>query len=171
MGNLHEYAALDIDGRLEALSDLKDKVVLIVNVASGCGLTPQYDGLVRLYDEFRARGFEILAFPCNQFKGQEPGTEAEIKAFCTLEYGVEFRLFSKIDVNGPNRSPLYAWLTSEPVGASGPQAGEGHATGDVSWNFEKFLVDGSGRLRARFAPQVEPCAPEIKASIEDALTR
>ena len=162
MGNLHEYSAEDIDGTPCSFADLKDKVVLIMNVASQCGLTPQYDGLVRLYFEYRRRGLEILGFPCNQFGGQESGSEAEIKAFCTIQYGVSFPLFRKIEVNGEGRAPLYAWLTS---GSVGPEE-----AGDVSWNFEKFLVGRDGRLRARFAPSVEPCASVTRAAIEAALT-
>jgi glutathione peroxidase len=124
-------------------------------------LTPQYDGLQRLYDEYRDRGFEILAFPCNQFGGQEPGTESEIAEFCQTNFGVEFPLFAKIDVNGEARHPLYAWLTA---GTAGPDD-----AGDVAWNFAKFLVDGEGRLVARFAPPTEPCAADVKAKIEAAL--
>jgi glutathione peroxidase len=163
MGNLHEYVATGINGEPVALSNFEDDVVLVVNVASRCGLTPQYDGLVRLYDEYRGQGFEILAFPCNQFMGQEPGSEAEIRIFCTEEYGVEFPLFSKVDVNGDQRAPLYGWLTGEAVGPA--------ESGDVTWNFEKFLIDRAGRVQARFAPQVEPCAAEVKAAIEAALAR
>jgi len=132
-----------------------------VNVASKCGLTPQYDGLQRLYGRFRARGFEILAFPCNQFAGQEPGSEAEIREFCTTNYDVTFPLFAKIDVNGDNRSPLYAWLTSEDTKPDGP--------GDVKWNFGKFLLDRSGQVVARFEPATEPEARDVLDAVESAL--
>jgi glutathione peroxidase len=162
MSSLHEFTMKDIDGRDRDLGELSGKAVLVVNVASKCGLTPQYDGLQRLYGEYRGRGLEILGFPCNQFMGQEPGTESEIKEFCTLHYGVEFPMFSKVDVNGPDRAPLYAWLTAETVGPE--------EAGDVKWNFGKFLVGKDGRVRARFGPQVEPCAAEVKQAIEEALS-
>jgi glutathione peroxidase len=137
--------------------------VLVVNVASKCGLTPQYDGLQRLYDEFRDRGFEILGFPCNQFAGQEPGTEAEVKSFCSLNYGVQFPLFSKIEVNGPGRAPLYDWLCSADVGPE--------PAGDIKWNFGKFLIGRDGAVCARFDPSVEPCSKELKSAVEAALER
>lgn len=162
MGNLHEYKMSDIDGKERDLAELDGKVVLVVNVASKCGLTPQYDGLQRLYDEFRARGVEILGFPCNQFMGQEPGSESEIKEFCSVNYGVTFPLFSKVEVNGEGRAPLYTWLTAEECGPE--------EAGDVKWNFGKFLVGKDGAVRARFDPSVEPCAAEVKQAIEDALS-
>lgn len=161
MATLHDFKMKDIDGRERDLASLAGKAVLIVNVASRCGLTPQYDGLERLYGEFGKRGLEILGFPCNQFMQQEPGSEAEIKQFCSREYGVTFPLFSKIEVNGPGRAPLYAWLTAD---ESGPEP-----AGDVQWNFGKFLIGPDGAVRARFSPQVEPCSAEVKAAIEDAL--
>ena len=161
MPNLHEFTAATIDGEQQVLGDFKDKVCLVVNVASKCGLTPQYDGLQRLYGRFRARGFEILAFPCNQFAGQEPGSEAEIREFCTTNYDVTFPLFSKIDVNGDDRSPLYAWLTSEDTKPEGP--------GDVKWNFGKFLLDRSGQVVARFEPATEPEARDVLDAVESAL--
>jgi len=161
MGNLHDFKMKDIDGRERNLASFAGKAVLIVNVASRCGLTPQYDGLERLYGEFGQQGLEILGFPCNQFMQQEPGSEAEIKQFCSLEYGVSFPLFSKIEVNGPGRAPLYAWLASDD---SGPEP-----AGDIKWNFGKFLIGKDGSVRARFAPPVEPCSAEVKAAIEDAL--
>jgi glutathione peroxidase len=133
----------------------------MVNVASKCGLTPQYTGLQQLYERYRERGLEVLGFPCNQFAGQEPGTDAEVKSFCTTRYGVGFPLFSKLDVNGAGRSPVYAWLTSQATEPDGP--------GDVKWNFAKFLVDGEGRAVARFAPPTAPDAPELVAAIEKAL--
>jgi len=161
MPNLHEFTATTIDGEEQPLSDFKDKVCLVVNVASKCGLTPQYDGLQRLYDKFRANGLEILAFPCNQFAGQEPGSEAEIRKFCTTNYGVEFPLFAKIDVNGDDQSPLYAWLTSEDTKPEGP--------GAVKWNFGKFLLDRGGQLVARFEPATEPEAEDVLNAVESAL--
>jgi len=161
MPTLHDFTLTDIDGREQSLADYKDKVVLVVNVASKCGLTPQYDGLKRLFYEFRHEGFEVLGFPCNQFMGQEPGTESEIKDFCTIQFGIDFPLFSKIEVNGEGRDPLYAWLCAS---EAGPAEG-----GDVKWNFEKFLVGKDGVVLARFAPQVEPCAQDVKDAVKRAL--
>ena len=161
MARLHDFQAKTIRGDDCDLSRFAGKVCLVVNVASECGLTPQYDGLQRLYDEYRDQGLEILGFPCNQFGEQEPGGEAEIASFCETHYGVAFPMFSKIDVNGEGRHPLYAWLTDQPAGPD--------AAGDVAWNFAKFLVDKDGAVVARFAPPTEPCAAEVKAQIEAAL--
>jgi len=158
-----DFVVEDIDGKTRALSEYPGKAVLVVNVASKCGLTPQYEGLQRLYDEYRRQGLEILAFPCNQFMEQEPGSPAAIKDFAAIQYGVTFPLFAKIDVNGEGRAPLYAWLLASD---SGPDSGR-----DVEWNFEKFLVDGSGQVRERFSPQVEPCSAQIKARVEELLAR
>jgi glutathione peroxidase len=132
-----------------------------VNVASQCGLTPQYAGLQQLYDDYAARGLEVLAFPCNQFGSQEPGTADEIKTFCESSFGVTFPLFEKIDVNGPNRHPLYAELTQV-------SDAKGHE-GDIRWNFEKFLVSPEGEIVARFSPIVTPEAPELIEAIEALL--
>ena len=161
MGTLHEFSLMDIDGQTRSLSEFKGKVVLIVNVASKCGLTPQYDGLQRLYAEHRDQGLEILGFPCNQFAGQEPGTEEEIKDFCSIQYGVEFPMFAKVDVNGAGREPLYQWLTASTIGPE--------ESGDVKWNFGKFLVGKDGELLARFDPSVEPESADLKAAIQQAL--
>lgn len=161
MPTLHDFSARTIDGEERALGDFAGKVALVVNVASKCGLTPHYAGLQKLYEAHRDRGLEVLGFPCNQFAGQEPGSDAEVKEFCSLRYGVDFPLFSKIDVNGPARHPLYSWLTGE---GAGPEP-----AGDVKWNFTKFLVGRDGRVRARFAPQTEPEAPELVAALEEAL--
>ena len=161
MPNLHEFKVRANDGSERSLSDFEGSVCLIVNVASKCGLTPQYDGLQRLHERYSARGFDVLAFPCNQFAGQEPGSDAEIAKFCTTNYGVTFPVFGKLEVNGPGRSPLYAWLTGEDTRPDGP--------GDVKWNFAKFLVDGSGAVLARFEPQTEPEAAELVRAIESAL--
>jgi len=158
---LHDFTAQRNDGDQQSLSDYSGKVCLVVNVASKCGLTPQYEGLQRLYERFKNRGFEVLAFPCNQFAGQEPGSDAEIAEFCSTNFDVDFPLFSKIEVNGDGRSPLYAWLTGEDTQPDGP--------GDVKWNFAKFLVDGSGSAVARFEPQTEPEAGELVTAIESAL--
>ena len=132
-------------------------MALLVNVASKCGLTPQYEGLERLQETYGDRGFTVLGFPCNQFLGQEPGTAEEIAEFCSVTYGVSFPLFEKIEVNGDGRHPLYAELT-EVADAEG-------AAGDIQWNFEKFLVSPDGTIR-RFRPGVEPEAPELVAAIE-----
>ncbi|MFH9069833.1 glutathione peroxidase [Streptomyces alboflavus] len=155
------YDAVEIDtlqGGPADLSQYLGKAVLIVNVASKCGLTPQYAGLERLHETYAARGFTVLGVPCNQFMGQEPGTSEEIAEFCSATYGVTFPLTEKVDVNGDGRHALYQRLV--------PTAdAEGH-TGDVRWNFEKFLVDGSGKVVARFSPQTEPDAPEVVSAIE-----
>ena len=149
------------DEPLDLAALTKDKAVLVVNVASKCGLTPQYEGLERLHEQLGDRGFSVLGVPCNQFMGQEPGSAEEIQEFCSTTYGVTFPLTEKVEVNGDGRHPLYEELT--PVADA-----EGH-TGDIRWNFEKFLVDKDGKVLARFAPQVEPEDPEIITAIEAAL--
>jgi glutathione peroxidase len=136
---------------------------LVVNVASRCGLTPQYTQLEALHEEFGPRGFSVVGVPCNQFMGQEPGTAEEIAAFCSATYGVTFPMTEKVEVNGPGAHPVYQRLTAAPD-ASGQ-------AGDVQWNFEKFLVDGSGNVVARFRPRTEPDAPEIRTAIEALLGR
>ncbi len=161
MANFHDFQAKTIRGDDCALSSFEGKVCLVVNVASACGLTPQYDGLQRLYSEYRDRGLEILAFPCNQFGKQEPGTESEIAKFCETNFGVEFPMFSKVEVNGDARDPLFGWLTSVEVGPDN--------AGDVAWNFAKFLVGRDGELIARFEPPTEPCSEPVKQKIESAL--
>jgi glutathione peroxidase len=161
MSNLYDYSAKSIDGDERKLSDFNGKVVLIVNVASECGLTPQYDGLQRLYSRYRDGGLEILGFPCNQFGGQEPGSEAEIQKFCRSNYGVEFPLFEKVEVNGDDRHPLYTWLTGQEVGPDG--------AGDIAWNFAKFLVARNGTVVARFEPTIEPCSTDITLQIDEEL--
>ncbi len=161
MSTLHDFSLTDIDGNEKKLSDFDGKAVLVVNVASKCGLTPQYDGLQRLYDEFRHQGLEVLGMPCNQFMGQEPGTEAEIKEFCEVQYGVTFPLFGKVEVNGEGRDPLYAWLCASDVGPE--------EAGDVKWNFGKFLIGRDGQIAARFSPQVEPCSDELKSAVRKLL--
>ncbi len=161
MATLYDFQVIDIAGDERKLSDFAGKVCLVVNVASECGLTPQYDGLVRLHSRYREQGFEILGFPCNQFGGQEPADEATIAKFCRRNFFVEFPMFSKIEVNGDVQHPLYAWLTSQRVGPD--------AAGDVAWNFAKFLVDAEGHLIARFAPTVEPEAKIIVQKIDEAF--
>jgi glutathione peroxidase len=143
------------------LGQYHGRALLVVNVASRCGLTPQYAGLQALADEYADRGLTVLGVPCNQFAGQEPGSAAEIEEFCQVNYGVTFPLTEKVDVNGPHRHPLYAELVSTPDA-------EGH-TGDVRWNFEKFLVAPDGTVAARFAPTVTPDAPELRAAVEKVL--
>jgi glutathione peroxidase len=161
MTTLYDFKQKTLAGKDKSLADFKGKAVLVVNVASKCGLTPQYSGLQKLHEKYAARGFEVLGFPCNQFAGQEPGSETEIAEFCERNYGVTFPMFAKIDVNGAGRAPLYQWLTSQPTQPDGP--------GDVMWNFGKFLVDKQGNVVARFNPRVAPDAPELASAIEKTL--
>ncbi len=140
---------------------LDGKALLVVNVASRCGLSPQYAALERLQSEYAARGFSVVGFPCNQFGGQEPGSAGEIAEFCSATYGVTFPMFEKIEVNGPGRHPIYALLTAEPDA-------DGEA-GDIQWNFEKFVLRPDGTVAARFRPGTTPDSPEVLAAIEDAL--
>ena len=156
---IHDFDLAALDGA--PLPDLDGKVLLVVNVASRCGLTPQYEGLEQLQDRYAGQGFTVLGVPCNQFAGQEPGTPAEIAEFCSITYGVSFPLTEKLEVNGPDRHPLYAELT-ETDDASG-------AGGDVQWNFEKFLIAPDGAVVQRFRPQVAPESDEVVSAIEDAL--
>jgi len=141
--------------------DLAGKTLLVVNVASKCGLTPQYAALEKLQEQFGSRGFAVVGFPCNQFGGQEPGTAEEIAEFCSATYGVSFPMFEKIEVNGPGRHPIYTELTASP-----DAAGE---AGDVQWNFEKFLVRPDGTVAARFRPRTTPDDPEVISVIEQNL--
>ncbi|MFI0238559.1 glutathione peroxidase [Streptomyces sp. NPDC016845] len=160
------YDAVEIErlqGGPAELDRYKGKAVLIVNVASKCGLTPQYAGLERLHEQYAERGFTVLGVPCNQFMGQEPGSADEIAEFCSATYGVTFPMTEKVDVNGAERHPLYKKLVEVPDG-------EGY-TGDVRWNFEKVLVDRDGNAVARFSPQTEPDAPELVAAVEAHLPR
>ena len=161
MTSAHDFEHPAIDGSPRSLAEYKGKALLIVNVASKCGLTPQYTGLEELYREMKDRGLVVLGFPCNQFGGQEPGSDADVKSFCATTYGVSFPMFSKIDVNGAKRAPLYAWLTSEATAPDGP--------GDVVWNFAKFVVGRDGRVKARFNPRVEPGSPELRTALDAAL--
>lgn len=161
MTTLHDFTEKRIDGTNEPLSKYAGKVALVVNVASKCGLTPQYAGLEALYRELGPKGLVVLGFPCNQFMGQEPGTDADIAAFCSTKYDVSFPMFSKIDVNGETRDPLYAWLTSVDAGPEG--------AGDIAWNFGKFVIGRDGSVVARFSPKVAPDAAELRAAIERAL--
>ncbi|HEY8519517.1 MAG TPA: glutathione peroxidase [Gammaproteobacteria bacterium] len=144
----YDFTALDIDGRERSLREHEGKVLLVVNVASKCGFTPQYRGLEALWRRHRDAGLVVLGFPCDQFGHQEPEDEAAIKRFCSLEYDVTFPLFSKIEVNGPQAHPLYRWLTQSRPGLLGSRA--------IKWNFTKFLVGRDGRVRRRYAPRVPP---------------
>lgn len=156
---IYDIAVDDIHGQRKQLDQYKDKVLLIVNVASQCGFTPQYKGLEALYEKLHSRGMEILGFPCNQFGAQEPASEEEIKQFCELNYGVTFPLFAKIDVNGDAAAPLYQYLKKAKPGLLGTEA--------IKWNFTKFLVDRNGTVVERYAPNVEPQA--IAGDIEKLL--
>jgi glutathione peroxidase len=159
--SIHDIGVKTIDGDETTLAEYKGKTLLIVNVASKCGLTPQYKELEELHETFGERGLAVLGFPCNQFGGQEPGTEAEIKEFCSINFDVAFPLFSKIDVNGENRHPLYEELTRH-ADAEGKD-------GDVLWNFEKFLISPEGEVVARFRPMTTPGSEEIVGAIEAQL--
>ena len=161
MSTLHDFQIQSIDGTARSLLDLNGKAVLVVNVASQCGLTPQYAGLEDLQKKYEARGFTVLGFPCNQFAGQEPGAEAEIQTFCSTNFGVTFPLSAKVEVNGEGRDPLYAWLTSEETAPDG--------SGDIKWNFAKFLIGRDGRVLARYSPTVTPEDADLVADIEAAL--
>lgn len=160
MSAFHDLTLHELDGQDLPLAQFRDKVVLVVNVASRCGLTPQYAGLEKLHQQYRDRGFSVLGLPCNQFAGQEPGSEADIREFCSLNYGVTFPLAAKLEVNGPGRHPLYRLLAGE--GAEFP--------GDIGWNFEKFLVGKDGRVLARFSPRIAPDDPALLKAIEKALS-
>jgi glutathione peroxidase len=158
---VHDFKAKTIDGADVSLSDYQGKVLLIVNVASRCGFTPQYEGLQKLYGQYHDRGFEVLGFPCNQFGGQEPGTDQEIKNFCSVNYGVNFPLFAKIEVNGDKTHPLYRFLKDARRGLFGTQR--------IKWNFTKFLVERDGVPVKRYSPQDKP--ENIAQDIERLLTK
>lgn len=155
---IYDYNMLDMNKQPVSLSQYKGKVLLIVNTATGCGFTPQYEGLENLYQKYLDRGFEVLDFPCNQFGNQAPGTEQEIHSFCQLKYDVTFPQFAKIEVNGPNESPLYTYLKSQQKGV---------LSSNIKWNFTKFLVDKNGNVVARFAPTDKP--EKLEADIEKLL--
>jgi glutathione peroxidase len=154
--SVHEFSLLSIDGAPAPLSAYKGKVVLIVNVASQCGYTPQYAGLEKLYEKYKERGFVILGFPANNFGAQEPGSNEEIKSFCSRNYNVTFPMYSKISVTGADKAPLYQYLT-------------GAAGGEIKWNFTKFLVGGDGKVIARFESAVTPDSTELVGAVEKAL--
>lgn len=157
--SLYDIPLKDINGKATSLKAYKGKVVLIVNVASKCGLTPQYEGLEALQKKYGPKGFTVLGFPCNQFGGQEPGTNEEIKTFCSTKYNVSFPLFDKLDVNGANRHPLYTAL----AGSASP------FPGDIKWNFGKFLIGKDGKIVQRFEPKTTPASSEVTGGIESAL--
>lgn len=159
MTTIHDFTADRIDGHAQPLAEYRGRVLLIVNTASRCGFTPQYQGLQKLYETYRDAGLEILGFPCNQFAGQEPGESREILQFCQMNYGITFPLFAKIDVNGEHAHPLYEFLKSEAKGALGLRA--------IKWNFTKFLVDREGRVLRRYAPNTAPA--KLEADIAVAL--
>ena len=161
MKSIYDFKVADIDGNDVNLADYKGKVLLIVNVASKCGFTPQYKGLQKLYSQYKDKGFEILAFPSNDFMGQEPGTNEQIKTFCQLNYQVSFPLFSKISVKGKNIHPLYRFLTEK---STNPKF-----AGGITWNFNKFLIDRKGNIINRFDSKTEPQNPEVIKAIEEAL--
>ena len=158
---VYDFKARTIDGRDVSLAEYKGKVLLIVNVASRCGFTPQFRGLEELHEQFGKNGFEVLGLPCNQFGNQEPGSEADIKGFCDLQFGIRFPLFSKIEVNGPGAHPLYEFLKKSKPGVLG--------TKRIKWNFTKFLIDRNGRPIKRYSPQTTPTA--IEKDVQAALQK
>jgi glutathione peroxidase len=178
MTNTYDFSATTADGGELSLSEYAGKVLLIVNVASKCGLTPQYEGLEALYRDDKDRGLEILGFPCNQFKEQEPGTDEEIQEFCKTNYDVTFPVLGKVEVNGPDAAPLYAYLRAEAPGDFGPAYGGFYdaiskirpgadGTDEVKWNFTKFLIGRDGTVIKRYEPPVPPA--DIKADLENYL--
>jgi glutathione peroxidase len=156
---IYDIPVKDIDGKSTSLAPYKGKVLLVVNVASKCGYTPQYEGLEAIQKKYQAKGFDVLGFPCNQFGGQEPGTNEEIKKFCSSKYNVTFPLFDKIEVNGAGRHPLYNVL----AGKDSPYPG------DIKWNFNKFLIGRDGKIIKRFDSKAKPESPEVTQAIEAAL--
>ena len=158
MTSLYDFSVLDQDNQMTSLDTYRGKVLLIVNTATGCGLTPQYQGLQELYDRYHDQGFEILDFPCNQFMGQAPGSAEEINAFCSLHYQTTFPRFAKIKVNGKEAEPLYVWLKEQKSGPLGKR---------IEWNFDKFLIDRDGQVLERFSPKIAP--QTLQGSIENLL--
>jgi glutathione peroxidase len=159
--NVYEFTMNSIEGQPMPLAKFEGKVMLIVNVASKCGFTPQYEGLEAVYEKYKDQGFVIVGFPANNFGAQEPGTNEEIKTFCSRTYSVKFPLYSKISVKGDDKAPLYQFLTDT---SANPKTG-----GEIKWNFTKFLVDRNGKVIARFESPVKPDSPEVTAAIEKAL--
>lgn len=148
MTSFFDFKATTIDGQERDLSEYRGKTVVVVNVASKCGFTPHYAGLQEIFEAYENRDVVVLGFPCNQFGAQEPGTEAQIAEFCSTTYGVTFPMFAKIEVNGPDRHPLYAWLTTQPTEPDGP--------GDIAWNFVKFIVGPDGQVKGRYSARTAP---------------
>jgi glutathione peroxidase len=163
MTTLHDFQVKTIDGQSKSLRDYAGQTLLVVNVASRCGLTPQYTALEALQQRFKGQGFSVLGFPCNDFGAQEPGTESEIKTFCDTNYNVTFPLFSKVKVLGNERAPVYEFLTTQKTAPDG--------AGDIAWNFAKFLIGPDGKVLARFHPKVAPDAPEVISAIEAAAKK
>jgi glutathione peroxidase len=159
MTSFHDFSMTTLQGKEKALRNYQGKAVLVVNVASKCGLTPQYKGLQKLHQEWADKGLAVVGFPANEFGAQEPGTDEEIQDFCSANYGVEFDMFSKIVVKGEGQHPLYQWLTS----SSEP-------SGDITWNFEKFLIGKDGQILARFSPTIAPDDDALLKAIKTALT-
>ncbi|MFB9326852.1 glutathione peroxidase [Paenibacillus aurantiacus] len=164
MSNLYDFQATTIKGESRSLADFKGNVVVVVNTASKCGLTPQYEGLQELYETYKDQGLEIIGFPSNQFNGQEPGTNEEVETFCKVNYGVTFPLFAKTDVRGEEAHPLFQYLTEAAPYSGSPDE---PADNSVKWNFTKFLVDREGNVVERFEPSIVPAS--MKASIEKLL--
>ncbi|MFM7068285.1 MAG: glutathione peroxidase [Actinomycetes bacterium] len=160
--SIYELPLSSLDGSPAVLEQLRDKAAIVVNVASKCGMTPQYAGLQSMYDELAEQGFTVLGVPCNQFLDQEPGTAEEIAEFCSVNYGVTFPMAEKVEVNGDGQHPLFAVLNAF-------EGADGHS-GDIRWNFEKFVVNRNGDVIARFGPQVDPYDPEVVAAVEAALS-
>ena len=161
--SMYEFTMKDIDGNDIKLDKYKGSVVMMVNVASKCGLTPQYEALQATYDKYKDKGFVVLGFPANNFMGQEPGTEKEIKEFCQLKYNVTFPMFGKISVKGADQHPLYTFLTHRETNPG--------FEGEISWNFEKFLTDKNGKVVARFSPTTKPDDPSVIKAIEAELAK
>ena len=161
MSNIYQFEAELLEGETKALADYKGKVMLIVNTASKCGFTPQFAGLEKLHEKYKAQGLEVLGFPCNQFGGQDPGTNKEIGAFCQRNYGVDFPMFAKVDVKGPEAHVIFRFLTREAKGILGSR--------NIKWNFTKFLVGRHGEVLGRYAPTTKPDA--LEADIEKALSK
>ena len=159
--SIYDFSQKTIDGKPKSLAEYRGKALLIVNVASECGLTPQYTGLEQLHETYATKGLAILGFPANEFGAQEPGDNDQIKAFCATHYGVKFDMFAKVKVKGPGIDPLFSYLTSPETNPK--------SSGEIKWNFNKFLVGKNGEILARFEPKVEPTSPEVKQAIEKAL--
>ena len=159
--NIYDFSAKTIDGKTRSLSEYRGKVALVVNVASECGLTPQYTGLEQLHEKYASKGLAILGFPANEFGAQEPGSNEQIQAFCKTQYGVKFDMFAKVKVKGAGIDPIFEFLTSPATNPASP--------GDIKWNFNKFLIGKDGAILARFEPKVEPTSADVVGAIEKAL--